>query len=974
MTRTRAPRPPARQPARTAEPPDRASSGTVRPPPSRVRVFHGGRPPAPPAPPSFAFRSLRIQGERAGTVQLRARDPRRLPADAIHQVAAAGVHTSGQPLPHRDRLQRAFGPAHDLSGITAHIGGAAAEASARLGADGYALGDHVAFRSAPDLRLAAHETAHVLQQRGGIRLPDGVGHAGDRHERQADAVAERVVRGQSVADLLPAPATLRAAVQLDQADVDEAERYLQDELTAYEARAASLAPGPEKAAALRVILLLQAQAFTAFASADQVAALLARLEAKARDERATLTEVVDKLGVDADAVLLDSARAFPGIWADRLAKMFARIDENDLARVMATTQQGALGLAASLRDDIWDQGLPLTLAEANQLTWGLVFASVLNLELARSDSQEPTARFARAALLWERATRHYILVHAYNNQLRRKVDAVRAGQQVMDQGEWNAAVGAERLLDNQLDLLRRRDLSAASTIFLLQLFEPTTFYRVTATPSLRHQWPEPVVDALATELARVDQKITAASSGTLIWRAGAWAYHRGYFGDVARAAWDGFVDDIPGTVAKMMAILGLQAIPGVNVLVDIVLICEFGIDILETAIDLFKMFQKAGSAKSLLDLEHASARMAQTLVGTAAKLVLWAVTWGVAKGAGKIRNWRDAERFVRDNSRTPAARDEARRLLSEASGNAEKARKLLENKRALERQQREAAAAEQARRQAEADAAAKRKAEAEAANKRRSDEEARRPAEAETKRKADEAEAARRQAEAEAQRKAAEAEAARRQAEAEAQRKAAETTRKQAEERAAEQARRDELARSRREARDQEKALKAAERAKVDENLARLDARGLPQVRGRPVKPRIATSTQYFWENPLLGRGNAIEADFNNGVLTHVGVKSKGPDADRVGGARLLGDVFAYFGEQNIKQFNGEWVKAAEWDRNYSEFVENFFIKKMPADKAAWETWTGRELKARGFKTVEISPAPERGGTIHGRWTPIFRK
>lgn len=955
MTRTRAPQPPARQPARTAEP-DRAAPATARPAPQRGRVFHGGRPPAPPAPPHFAFRSLRIQGERAGTVQLRTRDPRRLPADAIHQVAAAGVHTAGQPLPHRDRLQRVFGPGHDLSGITAHIGGAAAEASARLGADGYALGDHVAFRSAPDLRLAAHETAHVLQQRGGLRLPEGVGHAGDRHEQQADAVAERVVRGQSVADLLPAPATLRAAVQLDEADVEQAESYLQDEIAAQEARAASLPPGPEKAHALRVILLLQAQAFTAFASVDEVAALLARLEVKARDERATLAEVVDKLGVDADAVLLDSARAFPGIWADKLARMFARLDENDLARVMATAQQGALGLAATLRDDIWDRGLPLTLAEANQLIWARVFASVLNLELATSDSQELTARFARGVLLWERATRHYILVHAYNTRLRRKVDDVRAGQQVMDQGEWSAAVGAERLLDGQLGLLRQRDLSPASTILVLQLLEPTTFYRVTATPSLRHQWPEPAIDALATELARVDQKITGASSGTLIWRAGAWAYHRGYFGDVARAAWDGFVDDIPGTVAKMMAILGLQAIPGVNVLVDIVLICEFGIDILETAVDLVKMFHEAGSARSLLDLEHASARMAQTLVGTAAKLVLWAVTWGVAKGAGKIRNWRDAERFVRDNSHTPAARDEARRLLSEANGNAEQARKLLENKRALERQQREAAAAKRARDQAEADAAAKRKAEAEAANKRRTEDEARRHAEAE------------------AQRKAAEAEAARRQAEAEAQRKAAEAARNRAEERAAEQARRDELARSRREARDQEKVRKAAERAKVDENLARLDARGLPQVRGRPVKPRIATSTQYFWENPLLGRGNAIEADFDNGVITHVGVKSRGPDADRIGGARLLGDVFAYFGEQNIKQFDAEWVKAAEWDTNYKQFVDNFFTKKMTAEEAAWDTWTGRQLKARGFKTVEISPVPEREGTIHGRWTPIFRK
>ena len=40
-------------------------------------------------------------------------------------------------------------------------------------------------------------------QRGGVQLKSGVGDVGDSHERNADAVADRVVAGESAADLLP---------------------------------------------------------------------------------------------------------------------------------------------------------------------------------------------------------------------------------------------------------------------------------------------------------------------------------------------------------------------------------------------------------------------------------------------------------------------------------------------------------------------------------------------------------------------------------------------------------------------------------------------------------------------------------------------------------------------------------------------------------------------------------------------------
>lgn len=122
---------------------------------------------------------------------------------SVHRAAAAGVSGTGSTLPYFDRIQGAFGDAHDLSRVQAHTGGKAATASEHLGAQAYATGEHVAFRGQPDLHTAAHEAAHVVQQRAGVQLYGGVGQSGDAYERHADVVADRVVAGRSAADLLP---------------------------------------------------------------------------------------------------------------------------------------------------------------------------------------------------------------------------------------------------------------------------------------------------------------------------------------------------------------------------------------------------------------------------------------------------------------------------------------------------------------------------------------------------------------------------------------------------------------------------------------------------------------------------------------------------------------------------------------------------------------------------------------------------
>lgn len=139
----------------------------------------------------------------------------------VHAAAAQGVAGAGSELPHRAAIQASFGPAFDVGGIRAHVGGAAATASQAIGASAYATGNDVAFRGQPDLHTAAHEAAHVVQQARGVNLYGGVGAAGDSYERHADAVADRVVAGQSAAELLasgPSGGGGGAAVQRKEED------------------------------------------------------------------------------------------------------------------------------------------------------------------------------------------------------------------------------------------------------------------------------------------------------------------------------------------------------------------------------------------------------------------------------------------------------------------------------------------------------------------------------------------------------------------------------------------------------------------------------------------------------------------------------------------------------------------------------------------------------------------------------------
>jgi hypothetical protein len=170
----------------------------------------------------------------------------------VSDTAQHGVVGTAVPLPFMDAIQKSFGPYHDLSTVSAHLDARAAGASRALGARAYAFGDHVAFEKPPTLELAAHEAAHVVQQRGRRSGDD---------EQIASRVAERVVAGRSAMNLLALPVSHRARDRIVQRDAANDAKDLRDDLVR---DATSKLDGLRKQAAffsdiseaLRLILLL----------------------------------------------------------------------------------------------------------------------------------------------------------------------------------------------------------------------------------------------------------------------------------------------------------------------------------------------------------------------------------------------------------------------------------------------------------------------------------------------------------------------------------------------------------------------------------------------------------------------------------------------------------------------------------------------------------------------------------------------
>ncbi len=127
---------------------------------------------------------------------------------SVADRAASGFSGAAQEVPHRKDMEKSFGGA-DFSGVKAYTDGPAKKANNDLGANAYAHGNAIAFKTAnPSKALVAHELTHTIQQGGASAGPAASGAvAGNTGidtsgEHEAEAVEAAVGAGKPATSAL----------------------------------------------------------------------------------------------------------------------------------------------------------------------------------------------------------------------------------------------------------------------------------------------------------------------------------------------------------------------------------------------------------------------------------------------------------------------------------------------------------------------------------------------------------------------------------------------------------------------------------------------------------------------------------------------------------------------------------------------------------------------------------------------------
>jgi hypothetical protein len=157
----------------------------------------GSTPPAPPAASAAAVRRVLAAGGGGPTEA--ANEDALLPETIEERLLA--LQAGGQPLPEATRRDMEARLGMNLASVRIHTDGEAAQLNEAVGADAFALGEHIAFnhgRFAPaepaGRHLLAHELAHVAQYRqqaGAIeQAPVRRGFWGDIYDSVADTLGD----------------------------------------------------------------------------------------------------------------------------------------------------------------------------------------------------------------------------------------------------------------------------------------------------------------------------------------------------------------------------------------------------------------------------------------------------------------------------------------------------------------------------------------------------------------------------------------------------------------------------------------------------------------------------------------------------------------------------------------------------------------------------------------------------------------
>ncbi len=520
-------------------------------------------------------------GSEVGVVQARAPSGLAGSPDEVRSVAAAGVRGAGRGLPYFEEVQALLGD-HDVSGVRAHVDSAASEAAQALGAEAYAMGDHIAFAANPDLFTVAHEVAHVVQQRAGVQLVGGVGQAGDAYEQQADRVATAVARGESAAGLVGPVGSAKTSASTPAVQRKDSQgavvaawvKHIDDTHTRvgqiergvgpYLYRDAAKMPAA-RARMLREWLLLQSSEPSTEAELDRLLGDAAKLSASETKTLVFLRK--SKLLPNP----MDYPQAFPETWAKRVdtaMRPVISLADARSAKSLAWTEVDAV--AETLPPYLHDHGLPVSLSEAMTLASFHVGRRHLGLGY-----EHRVKKLAREIQRYGLASEHEVFARRYHNGVDGLVDSIRAGDVTVDVALFQAFEAERRRaapdLNTVVDVADQGAMlfrSLLTDVVDPYLSEKLIVQGAVLTSVLEYgmAWRRADRYQFLPRLGAADARIAGASGGQRLALAHQWANERGYPGAVFALVGSGLRDQLPAMIIGAAKDEWLLRVPYLNVL------------------------------------------------------------------------------------------------------------------------------------------------------------------------------------------------------------------------------------------------------------------------------------------------------------------------------------------------------------------------------------------------------------------------
>ncbi len=449
---------------------------------------------------------------------------------------------------------------------------------------------------------------------------------------------QRSAGNRAVQQLVAAAPRPTVQRQDDLEGTPELVAQLEDELDAVDADASQDSDLYLRAFASRTGLLLRFRAHPRFETQLQLDDFIGEAYQLATTEMDTLSA----LGPGADLALAATPKGFPLTWSGRVHAALTL--GTDPALVLAESAQRHSALAAeagTLPPRLVDKGLPLALAEVGALREFRLAVTHVRLpagnatgDFARSTVRLAQFRFYAAfAVAWEQMTDMVADSVADGSYVPRYLDYqdfVEHKQQVLRdlpaRARERAAMSEEELQALQQDALGLGDAALVNG----------TFAALVGLLSVLAGW-DVGAGMFADALGTADGLVGGLGDGDKVVTSLRWMWEAGWLGDAGGEAFQALLASGPDILKSLAVIVVLQMIPFVNVAVDVYLLFQLGVDVVSQLGELGLALSDVMAARTVLDLEKATARLARVLMAGGLQILVTLVTMGIAKGVSTLR-------------------------------------------------------------------------------------------------------------------------------------------------------------------------------------------------------------------------------------------------------------------------------------------------------------------------------------------------